>query len=64
MCLACEMDELWTLYREQQAAAAKIAVQNEVEGATGELVSSTGKAALSSESVPKPLLNCEEWANE
>jgi hypothetical protein len=64
MCLACEMDELWALYREQRAAAAKIAGQNEVEVATGGLVCTTGQAASSAESVPKPFLNCEEWANE
>jgi hypothetical protein len=64
MCLACEMDDLWTLYREQQAAAAKIAGQNKVEVAAEELICVTGQATPSAESVPKPLLSREEGANE
>jgi len=64
MCLACEMDDLWARYREQQAAAAKIAGQKEVEVAPGGSVGLSGQTVSSATSEPAPRPDCEERAHE
>jgi hypothetical protein len=64
MCLACELDALWMLYREQQAAATKSAGQSEAEVVRDGSICVIDQAAASAAGVPEPLLNCEERANE
>jgi len=56
MCLACEMDELWMLYLEQQARAAKKAA--DAESAAPVSAPAQGK------SDPASALICEEPQSE
>jgi hypothetical protein len=57
MCLACEMDELWILYLEQQAQAAKKAAVD--TGSAG-----TFSAPAQGKSDPASGFVCEEPTNE
>jgi hypothetical protein len=57
MCLACEMDELWLLYLEQQAQAAKKAAAD-----TGS--AATFSAPAQGKSDPASAFVCEEPTSE
>jgi hypothetical protein len=57
MCLACEMDELWMLYLEQQAQAAKKAAAD-----TGS--AATFSAPAQDKSAPASAFVCEEPTGE
>jgi hypothetical protein len=58
MCMACEMDELWMLYLEQQAA--KTAASAGVEGVSA----SAETPGSGTAGAPRPTLMCDEPTRE
>jgi hypothetical protein len=61
MCLACEMDQLWMLYLEQQAEAAKSAAAN---GGSAVATQSLPHDSTGAKAEDKIAPTCDEPASE